>query len=218
MPMIGLFVSILVYLTITKNYKIILSVVSVIPIFLLSVGYQNADWSHRILVPMKMLVNGEFNQLQYFAYDRVQEFTCTIEILRKDIRILTGFGTGDDNDALFNCYAAHGYDWILSQKYNAHNQYLQSVLQNGIIGGVLCFLFIAAPLLSKKVSVQEDLDFIVFSTLFGIFSLTESTLEVQKGVVFFAFFYGMLAYYAGKQTRGFQPPDKDATAGLTAVR
>ena len=206
MPIIGLVAGILIYLTIVRNYKIILLVFSVFAVFLLLIGYQNPDWTHRILEPLKMLANGEFDQLQYFAYDRMQELTCSIEILQTDVNILTGCGTGDDNDALLSCYAQHGYDWVLSQRYNAHNQYLQSVLQNGIISGILCILLIAAPLFSNKVAAQKDLDFILFSSLFGIFSLTESTLEVQKGIIFFSFFYTLFAYYVEKEKNAKQPP------------
>lgn len=199
MPIIALMVGIFIYLTIVRNFKIILLVLLIFATFLLLIGQQNPDWTHRILGPLGMLANGEFDQLQNFIYDRVQEFTCTVEILGKDMNLLTGFGTGDDNTALFNCYAEHGYDWILSQKYNAHNQYLQSVLQNGIVSGILTFLFIAAPVFSKSVTCGKSLEFIIFASMFGIFSLTESTLEVQKGVIFFSFFYSLLVYYADSE-------------------
>ena len=201
MPMIGLIVALLVYLVTVQNFKILLLIIAVFTIFFVSVGYQNPDWTHRILGPTRMLLSGNFEELRHFAYDRVQELTCTLEILSKGEHLMTGYGTGDDNDALFACYSKSSYDWILSQKYNAHNQYLQSVLQNGIMSGFLCLALIGAPLLAKRVKILTHLDFVLFSCLFGIFSLTESTLEVQKGIVFFSFFYGLFAYYVDQDER-----------------
>jgi O-antigen ligase len=195
MPLIGLMVCIFLYLLFVRKHTIILLLFAVIPLFVFSIGYQNPDWSERILTPLRMVLTGDFADLKLFTNDRVQEFTCTIELLQSNIRLFIGFGTGDDNDALFQCYSKNGYDWVLSQKYNSHNQYLQSTLQNGIMSGLLCFLLITAPLFAKKPAIRTELEFVLFSCLFALFSLTEATLEVQKGVVFFVFFYGLLTYY-----------------------
>jgi O-antigen ligase len=195
MPMIGLMISLLIYLIYGKKYKLMLLIVATVVLFILSVGYRNPDWSQRIIGPAKMIINGDLEQLQFFAYDRMQETTCTFELFFNKGYLFTGYGTGDDKTELLRCYAGHGYDWIRSQQYNAHNQYFQSTLQNGLISGLLCFFLIAAPLLFKTISTA-NVDFLLFSISFGVFSFTESTLEVQKGLIFFSFFYSLFVYYS----------------------
>ncbi|MFZ6012569.1 MAG: hypothetical protein ACOYXT_19655, partial [Bacteroidota bacterium] len=73
-------------------------------------------------------------------------------------------------------------------------EYIQATLEAGIFGFlVLCSLMIAP----SRLRTSETL-FFLFAILFGIFSLTESSLQVQKGVVFFSFFYSLFASFAGK--------------------
>jgi hypothetical protein len=64
------------------------------------------------------------------------------------------------------------------------------------VSGLACFLLIGAPFFFKKICVRYHLDFILFSILFGVFSVTEATLEVQKGLVFFSYFYCLFVFYS----------------------
>ena len=82
------------------------------------------------------------------------------------------------------------YNVSLNQGYNFHNQYLQTFAEIGIFGFVsLCLLLVFPFVLSIK-----NKDYLTISFLFivGASFLTESMLERQAGVVFFAFFYVLL--------------------------
>lgn len=102
-----------------------------------------------------------------------------------------GQGTGDFQDALDEIYEKRGYTQAAERHLNAHNLFLQSWIGLGFPGFVLTlgiFLMMLVQSLRNK-----DVLFLGFTIIFGILSMTESTLNVQAGVVFFAFFAVFLA-------------------------
>lgn len=193
MPMVGLFVAIFIYLLLLKKYRLIgIGVVfSVGAFFILSIN--SPDIEERFLRPLRMVWAGDMTAFSGYLETRIQIHTCSFEILR-GTNLLMGVGVGDADDALIRCYNAHDFSWIASLSLNAHNEYIQATLEAGIFGFlVLCSLMIAP----SRFRTSETL-FFLFAILFGIFSLTESSLQVQKGVVFFSFFYSLFASFAGK--------------------
>lgn len=95
---------------------------------------------------------------------------------------LLGYGVGDANDILIEKYKELGYSHNYKNKYNAHNQFLQTFLQTGIIGfGVLLFIFILLALRMKRSSNE----FAVF-LIFFISLIFESMLVRFNGIVFFS--------------------------------
>lgn len=198
MPLFAFIVCAFVYSIFIKKFKLLAILTLTVAGFLFLVGIQNPDWEERIFRPFMLIVEGDLTGVENFLFNRIQEFNCSMEILTRGTVVLTGEGTGDDNEALFQCYSDHKYEWVLSQRYNAHNQYIQSALQNGILGSVTFGLLALAPFLFRQVR-EHQMEFVLFSLLFALFSLTESTLEVQKGVVFFSFFYALFVSFAQKR-------------------
>ena len=88
------------------------------------------------------------------------------------------------------------YKTAYRNEYNFHNQYLQTFAEIGILGLLLLCIILAYPF----VIAIKNRDYLTISFLFIIGSsfLTESMLERQAGVVFFAFFYALLI---GRLTR-----------------
>ncbi len=104
--------------------------------------------------------------------------------------ILFGTGTGDVRDELVKTYYANDFEYGYAKKLNAHNQFLQIWATVGIIGLLLFLLALLLPLL--KFNSYPQLIYPSFVLLMALNALTESTLEVQRGVLFFAFFYSLL--------------------------
>lgn len=103
---------------------------------------------------------------------------------------LIGVGTGDVKDELFKKYQEIGLDKALLKKLNAHNQYVQTGVALGVIGLLVLLLNLLYPfLMSFK---RNHLIYGFFSFIFGFSLLTESMLETQSGVVFFALFQSLL--------------------------
>jgi O-antigen ligase len=133
---------------------------------------------------------------------RLAIWKMTVEIVKERNAWLQGVGTGDSQDILTATYMRkHVYsgDKVLGIKgflhYNAHNQFMQFFLMFGSIGLVL-FIYLLYLLFKRAVAHSRLL--LMFLVLFTAFSLTESTLHVQKGIVPFLFFSSLLTASADK--------------------
>lgn len=121
---------------------------------------------------------------------RLAMWECSWEVIKQNM--LFGTGTGDGEQELLKVYAQKGFNVGLKDKFNSHNMYLQYWLSNGLIAlGI--YLLLLLFLIKKAVRSRNSI-FIVFVLFFAAFSVTESTMLVQKGIVFFAVF-GSLFYW-----------------------
>lgn len=103
-----------------------------------------------------------------------------------------GYGTGDVKDVLIQAYEESDFSYALERKLNAHNQFLQTYLAIGLPGFLLLLLACIKGLR------QADIVFMALCMLFALNALTESLLETQKGVVFFAVFYSLFRPVSGR--------------------
>ncbi len=71
---------------------------------------------------------------------------------------------------------------------NAHNQWLQVQLGTGILGALLWCGLIFMPFWYYRTEKHYGL-WLLFCSIFAIFVVTEAMLEVQRGTLFFGFFY-----------------------------
>ncbi len=75
---------------------------------------------------------------------------------------------------------------------NAHNQYLQALINGGVFGLVLLIIYLGLPLFQiNKFSDKEKVFIICFVILILINSFFESILNRQWGIVFVSFFYSV---------------------------
>jgi O-antigen ligase len=103
-----------------------------------------------------------------------------------------GVGTGDSKDSLMEKYKVDNIPFAYKNRFNAHNQYIEWYITLGImgfiiLGGSLLFTLIYALRQGNKLLT-------FFILLMSVSFLTESTLETQAGIVFFAFFNSFLFY------------------------
>jgi O-antigen ligase len=116
-----------------------------------------------------------------------------------------GAGTGAEQMALNKGYAEAGYREGIEKSYNAHNQYLEFWVRNGILElGV----FIALLIYSFRQSVKgSNYTFLMFNMIFTLSMFTESCLNVHRGIVFFYFFLNafiFLPFDSGEEKRDSQ--------------
>lgn len=104
--------------------------------------------------------------------------------------LLIGNGTRGNRDYLYSKYKDYGLTSAYEDEYNAHNQYLEIILDFGIMGLLLFFLML---FYIAKLTLKEN--YLGFSILcvFLIFMFTESILERQSGIVIFSFFMAIIA-------------------------
>jgi O-antigen ligase len=98
---------------------------------------------------------------------------------------LIGVGTGDYKSVLNQYYVDHSMVEFASESYNSHNQFIQSLFSNGLLGIIAILLMIARPLyVSFK---NENILAILCLFPFLIYGITEVFLGRYQGIVFFAF-------------------------------
>ncbi len=142
-------------------------------------------------------IKGKFNQfsnLEKLRFDkenfhslssRLAKIEASIKVISKFP--LFGTGTGDLHKELIVEYKKMSFTMGYKKRYNPHNQYLDNLVRNGVIGGgisILC-LYIIPFIIAIRTKNKLLLSFIL---IVGIVSLTESILDVHRGIVFYGFF------------------------------
>jgi len=120
---------------------------------------------------------------------RLQIWKASLTTFRQ--QMLFGHGTGDVHVELLKTYKKNQFKKGIVSNYNPHNQYLQTGIALGLFG--LFFLignFLVAMYFAWK---GQHYFYLFFVLLFSICCLTESMLEMEKGVLFYAFFNSFFA-------------------------
>jgi O-antigen ligase len=120
--------------------------------------------------------------------ERLVVWKAAIEVIRENS--IFGVGTGDVKDALLLEYQKENRSLVYNMRLNAHNQFLQTYIALGILG---VLLLLSGLVLPGWLAIRRH-HFIYFSFLlvFTINILVESMLEVQAGVIYYAFFNALL--------------------------
>ncbi|MBP7498128.1 MAG: O-antigen ligase family protein [Bacteroidales bacterium] len=120
--------------------------------------------------------------------ERILIWKTSLEIIRENF--LFGVGTGDIKDELMRKYKEKKMTTAYNLKLNAHNQYLQSFIATGFLGFII---FLSSLILPAIIAIrQKNIIYLMFIFLVAFNFLFESMLEVQAGVVFYAFFNSLL--------------------------
>jgi O-antigen ligase len=125
---------------------------------------------------------------------RELKWSCAVELIKKNF--WTGVGTGDVQDELDECYKLHNYVPLLYWKdtrYNAHNQYLETFVELGIAGILILICCFGFALIVSM--LRKNFLYFILILLFAISCLTESFLERQHGIVFYALFNSLFAFH-----------------------
>jgi len=136
-------------------------------------------------------------------------YSSTFEVIRSQDWF--GQGTGDFQDVLDDIYNEKGYTSAAEEHLNAHNLFLQSWISLGI-PGLIIILGIFLVMTVQAIRNQDAL-LLGFTALFFILSMTESTFNVQVGVVFFSFFTVFLARRSG--SKGVLPDEEESDEPVT---
>lgn len=152
-------------------------------------------------IKYKFLQLKSFNGLKYNKFDansvstRVAKWKSAIQISKENP--ILGCGTGDLPDELLNQYRKLECLQCIVKKYNnPHNQYLDALSRNGIIG-LLSLLFLLSYPLCIAIRTR-NIYMLLVNLVFWIVFMTECVLNVEKGVEFFSFINSFLLFYNKK--------------------
>ncbi|MGC4022306.1 MAG: O-antigen ligase family protein [Cyclobacteriaceae bacterium] len=121
----------------------------------------------------------QWNSVSY----RLLEWQGAWSVIKDNI--LFGVGTGGGTLALMDFYS-HFNSSTVGIESNAHNQFLQTWMELGIIGLFVFISCLFGPLILAQ--SYSNTQYVCFLIIFIMMCLTESVVERQKGVVFFTFF------------------------------
>ncbi|SFC27101.1 O-antigen ligase [Flexibacter flexilis DSM 6793] len=110
-----------------------------------------------------------------------------------------GYGAGAGNDALANYYNKSNFTLGQRDNYNAHNQYLQAMLDAGIMGLiVLISWFVYMLIFAYK---HKSIFYFFFVLYIAVNCLAENIFSIQKGIVFFAFFNSIIFFFLEQKNK-----------------
>jgi O-antigen ligase len=103
-----------------------------------------------------------------------------------------GYGAGSEisllQDGFFNNKLYSSY----LNRLNTHSEYLSFLLKSGIIG---LSVYLATLAFGFNVSVRrKDLLFLAFMAIITFVSTSENLLDVDKGIIFYAFFFSFFTF------------------------
>ncbi len=142
-----------------------------------------AEVWHAVTVP------GERADATTSSEERKLAWDSALEVAREHAP--WGVGTGDVKDELVATYERRGYEKMVRLRLNAHSQYLQTLATLGWPGLLLLCGMLLFPMV--RFSMERDVLTVIFFLLNALNWAVESMLEVQAGVVFFAFILFVLA-------------------------
>ena len=113
---------------------------------------------------------------------------ASIEVIKENFWF--GIGNGDVKNELKKKYIQYDLDDKLEHTYNAHNQFLSTLLATGVPGLCCLILVFAVPL----VKALREKNYVLLSFILIVFvhALTETILARFHGILFFSFFYGLV--------------------------
>ena len=103
-----------------------------------------------------------------------------------------GAGTGGEQYKLNSVFTQMGYTNGATNAFNAHNQYLELAVRNGIFE-LLIFLALLFVLFRKALH-EPNYTFLLMLMLMTMSMIAESCLNVQKGIAFFYFFASVFMF------------------------
>lgn len=131
-----------------------------------------------------VLTKSEGIQLLSDSWDRLILWESAIEALPDPV---FGVGTGDYKTVLNQYYSEHQMKKYENESFNSHNQLIQLLFSNGLLGIGTFLLMIIRPLyLSYK---NEDILATLCFFPFLIYGVTEVFLGRYQGIVFFVFLH-----------------------------
>ena len=199
----------LVVLYLLSSRAGILAGIIILPIYLLFRFYRK--YSKWIILVVLAILSGFFilvartNQKISLSIEGISKSNFN-ETIKKDERlliwksalgvikenILFGVGTGDASQELKKEFKSRGYVNGFYDNLNAHNQFLEILLENGSIG-LFIFLTLLGYLIHIAIS-QQNLLLGLYIIMMVIFFMFETVLNRLAGITFFPFFSFLLIH------------------------
>ena len=134
--------------------------------------------------------NNEYDRTKLDSnHSRVIMWSTSLELISENPFL--GVGTGDIKDALRERNYEKGNVGVADANFNAHNQFLNTQLALGILGSFFLFGMLISPFFQASFRDSFYVSKALIILLFFISMTVESYLEIQAGIIPFAFFVSL---------------------------
>ena len=122
---------------------------------------------------------------------RTVTWTSAVELIAD--RPLLGYGLRGANDALVEKYREKDFQRGIPERYNSHNQFLETWLESGAVGLLLLLSLLGIVFIASLRRRSFLLSLAVVH--FVLVSMVEGTLEIQQQFTFYLLFIFLFYYH-----------------------
>jgi O-antigen ligase len=179
--------------TLIRN-KIVLAGVLTVVVIAIYVLIQRADFlRERFFASLEYDYTLPHSSNWNSTSQRLAIWNCTWEAIENQFP--WGYGTGSGQTAVDDIYHSKGYIRGYEDHYNAHNEFLSTVLDLGLPGLLVLIVTMIVPLI-KGVRTSDRL--LAFSLVLIVFYFFIEVIFARRmGIIFFSLFYPLVALSPG---------------------
>ena len=121
---------------------------------------------------------------------RIVRWQIAADLIKKSPVI--GYGAGSEIPLLQEKYFEKRFYTSYLHRLNAHNEYMSFMIKSGVWG---LAVYLATLIYGFRMAIRKkDVVFIGFMMLVAVVSLSENILDVDKGVMFYSFFFPFFVF------------------------
>lgn len=128
--------------------------------------------------------NGEAEDPRLARWNAVTELIATSPVI--------GHGAGTEIPMLQQAFFEKKFYSSYIHRLNSHNEYLSLLLKSGLTG---LLAYLATLVYGIRLSIKrKDMHLFLFMSLIVFVSVSENLLDVDKGIIFYAFFFSFFIF------------------------
>jgi O-antigen ligase len=128
---------------------------------------------------------------------RILRWKLAVDLIKQ--KPIIGHSAGSEIPLLQDQYFAKKYYTSYLHRLNAHNEYMSFLIKSGIWGLAIYIIMLIYGF--RLAARKKDVVFFGFMLLLAIVSLSENILDVDKGVMFYSFFFPFFVFIAEQEDK-----------------
>jgi O-antigen ligase len=151
-------------------------------------------WSDSLRERYVTALRGDLSHIQNNegAEPRLVRWEAATALMAK--KPVIGYGAGSEIGLLQDVFYNKKIYYAYLNKLNIHSEYLSFVIKSGVIGLLVYLLTLGFGF--KQGIKNKDLLMLTFMAIIACVSLSENLLDVDKGIIFYAFFFSFFLFSA----------------------
>lgn len=191
---ISLFLVFPIFLIYLKVKKKIVFMLIILTSFLIFTNQINQRFNQMYQTILKVNQDKKLDDLKTLStYNRMLIYENYVDLIKSNF--ITGYGFKNGKNQVKNQY---------NYNFNAHNQYLQSTFNAGVIGLISLLYFCLYPFFTKVKKKKENFIFLILISLILFNFFFESLLFRQWGLIIVSFIYALYYQFNFKELKWYR--------------